>query len=378
MGALLSDSESVRIVDGSEMKRFEIGVFLPVAKNGFIFSTNSPPYVPSFRVNLEITRLAERIGLDYVFGLSKWRGWGGKTQFWDSSFETFSLMAALAASTNRVRLIATVNPLLFHPTLMAKMISTIDDVSGGRIGLNIITGAVLGEYSQMGIVPEGYDQYRYAYATEWLTVLKRLWTESSVTHDGVYFQLDDCVSEPKPLQKPYPFLVCAAASDEGLRFTAEHADWSFINGKDFAEVKQQSLRSKEIADGLNRTIKTAVSVLCVIRDTNAEAVTYFDFLTKGADLEAMANNAMAFSSQSRASAQKLGAERLSSSPKIHTGRAVVGTPSDVAEQLIDLAFAGSLDSALLTFPDFLDGLHRFELGVMPLLRTSLDVGLVAK
>src|SRR5437868_14051688 len=128
-------------------------------------------------------------------------------------------MAALAAATKRVDLIATVNPLLFHPTMMAKMAATIDEVSGGRLGLNIITGATMGEYTQMGIVPEGYDRNRYAYATEWVHVLKRLWTEPSVTHHGEFFHLDDCVSDPKPLQKPNPVLVCAASSAEGLRFT---------------------------------------------------------------------------------------------------------------------------------------------------------------
>jgi len=51
----------------------------------------------------------------------------------------------------------------------------------------------VGEYAQMGVVPRGYNDHRYDYAEEWVQVLKRLWTESSVTHHGEYFDLDECV-----------------------------------------------------------------------------------------------------------------------------------------------------------------------------------------
>src|SRR5207237_4022232 len=103
------------------MKRIETGVFLPTGKNGFVSSVHSPPYHPSYQDLLEISLLADEIGMDYVFSMLKWRGFGGKIEYWDASFESFSLMAALAAATKRVDLIATVNPLLFHPAVMAKM-----------------------------------------------------------------------------------------------------------------------------------------------------------------------------------------------------------------------------------------------------------------
>src|SRR5262249_5660916 len=107
--------------DDCGIRRLELGVFLPNARNGFFFSSNAVPYAPSYDDNLAITVLAEEIGLDYVFSMLKWRGFGGATHFWDAALESFSLMAALAAVTQRVGLIATVNPLLFHPATMAKM-----------------------------------------------------------------------------------------------------------------------------------------------------------------------------------------------------------------------------------------------------------------
>jgi pyrimidine oxygenase len=121
---------------------------------------------------VDITTRAEALGLDYVFGMAKWRGFGGSTGLWDSSV--------------RIRLIGTVTPILFHPAYLAKVAATIDDISNGRLGLNIVTGALLGEYTQMGGLPEQYDENRYAYATEWVQVLKRLWSEPRVTHHGRY------------------------------------------------------------------------------------------------------------------------------------------------------------------------------------------------
>jgi pyrimidine oxygenase len=356
------------------MRRLEIGVFLPVGKNGFILSTNTPAYYPSYADNLAITRLAEDLGLDYAFSMAKWRGFGGATEFWDSSLESFSLMAALAAATSRIKLIATVNPLLFHPTLMSKMAATVDDVSAGRLGLNIITGAILGEYEQMGILPEGYDANRYAYASEWVHVLKRLWSETSVTHDGEYFHLVDCVSEPKPVQKPHPFLVCAAASEEGLRFTAREAQYSFINGKDLADVKAKSLRAKEIAAEEGSTFKTAVSTLLSIGETKDDADACWEHLIEGADLEGITNMGNAFSGQTRDKIKERGAQLLDDRPKIHTGRAIVGGGKQIADEIIGLAYEGNIDSILLIFPDYLEGLRRFGSTVMPLLAASLDVG----
>jgi pyrimidine oxygenase len=282
-------------------------------------------------------------------------------------------MTALAAATSRVALIATVNPLLFHPTLMAKMAATADDVSDGRLGLNLITGATLREYEQMGVLPEDYDRRRYAYAAEWLGVLKRLWSEPSVTHQGEFFHLQDCVSEPKPVQKPHPFLVCAGASDEGLSFTAGVADYSFINGKDHAALRQISDRVKALAAENGRTIKTAASAMLMIADTRAEAEAQWAHLVDGADVEALTNSGNILVAQSRERAQAYGAERLAGK-KINTGQLIMGSPQDVADGLTELVTEGGIDSFVTMFPDYLDGLKRFGRDVMPLLRRSLDVG----
>jgi pyrimidine oxygenase len=139
-------------------------------------------------------------------------------------------MTGLAAATSRIGIIATLQPMLFPPPVAAKMAAAIDDVSQGRFGINIVTGSFLDEYEQMGILPPDYGVKRYRYAEEWIHVVKRLWTEESVTFDGEWFHLADCRSSPKPVQKPHPFIICAGTSDEGFRFTAKEGNYSFLNG----------------------------------------------------------------------------------------------------------------------------------------------------
>lgn len=358
---------------GSRVKRLELGVFLPIAKNGFIKSTNAPAYHPSYRDNLEISLLAEDIGVDYVFSMLKWRGFGGATQFWDSSFDSFSLMAALAAATKRVDLIATVNPMLHHPASMAKMAATVQDVSAGRLGLNLITGSTLGEYSQMGVLPPDYDRSRYAYATEWIQVLKRLWTESRVTHQGQYFHLEDCVSEPKP--RPHPFLVCAGSSEEGLQFTARHADYSFL-AKSHAPVKVLSQRVRELAMQDRRTIKTATPVVVILGDTKADAEAYWSHLLEGADVEANINTGRVYSASSpaRTRNQAVGMELLADARRISSETPLIGGPNEIADGFIELALQSDVDSICMVFPDYVAGLKKFGATVMSLLREALDIG----
>jgi pyrimidine oxygenase len=358
------------------VKQLELGVFLPIGNNGFMMSHAAPQYHPTFEHNRQIAVLAEEIGLDYVFSMSKWRGYGGDTEFWDHTLESVSLMIGLAAATRQIGLIATVNPLLFHPAAMAKIVATADDIAGGRFGLNLITGSAMEEYDQMGVVPEGYGARRYEYLSEWTTVLKRLWTEERVTHSGEFFHLEDCMSSPKPRQVPHPRLVCAGTSGEGLGFTAREADYSFLGGNTVQMVKDASHRAKELAVASGRRLKTATVINVVQRETRAEAEDYFAHLQAHADMHAIESIAATFGRQGRESSTVRAQRAEIDGVRIsYAGRPVVGDADDVADAVTDLAVQGDLDSVLLVFPDYLDGLRRFDDGVLPMLRREFDVGL---
>ena len=200
----------------------DFGVFLPVANGGWIISNTTPKLDGLWKQNLAAAVAADEAGLDFVMSMGKWRGFGGDTNHWGSSMESMTMMAGIAQATKRVKVWATAHTLLHNPVVIAKMITTLDHISGGRAGLNIVAGAYKDEFEQMGAWNDSlkHDD-RYVLAEEWTDIIKRLWSEPSVTHDGQFFHLKDCVSDPKPLSRPRPDMICAGMSDRGFRFSVQ-------------------------------------------------------------------------------------------------------------------------------------------------------------
>jgi len=129
----------------------DIGVFIPIANNGWLISKTSPQYLPSFELNKTVTQRAEHYGLDLVLSMIKLRGFGGETEFWDYAHESFTLMAGLAAVTERIKLFASVAVLTLPPAMVARMAVTIDSIAPGRFAVNIVSGWAKDEYTQMGL-----------------------------------------------------------------------------------------------------------------------------------------------------------------------------------------------------------------------------------
>lgn len=348
------------------MRQLELGIFMPIASNGFIFSKRAPRYEPTFELHQHIARTAETIGFDYLFWMGKWKGFGGPTQFWEGSLEPITLASAIAACTRRLRLFATINPLVFHPTVAAKMVATIDEVSGGRFGINIVTGNTLDEYEQMGIVPDGYRQHRYLYAEEWTIVLKELWSKDKVTYDGRFFHLVDCVSSPKPKQRPYPPIVSAASSEEGRRFGARHSDYAFmgLQAKDMEETRR-------FARDLSRSVKIAVNLFLLSRATDAEAEAEFALLREELDSEALENLIASTEREMRGTTARADWLRAPDVVGFGCGAPIVGSYETVAHKLADLVAKTGLDAMQFTFLDFVKDLEAFRDKIGPILKARL-------
>jgi pyrimidine oxygenase len=317
-------------------------------------------FLPTFALNREIGQLAERIRFRYLFSMAKWRGFGGATDFWKYSIESTTLMTGLAPYVPTLRLIASVAPVIIHPAVFAKMAATMDDVAGGRIGINIVSAGNPGEYTQMGLYPDNFEDFRYDYTEEWLMLVKRLWREDSVTHAGRYFTLEDCESWPKPLQDPLP-IVCATSSERGYRFIAEQCTDGFFGGTSIAQKKATSLRIKEVAAEHGRSVRTHTLVMLIQGDSDSEAQRIYDHYRDGADLEAIAS----VYGKRAGSAERYADERAR---LFYGGVPFIGGPESVAAMIEELSLEGKLDGMMFVFPDFIEGLSRFGENVMPLLR----------
>ena len=136
-------------------------------------------------------------------------------------------MTYAAACTRRLRLGCTVFvSTLYSPVHLAKSLSTLDQLSGGRTEIGVGTGGPGRPFAAFGVDPQRY----VARFTEGLALMKALWTESRVTFDGEFWQLQDEAMEPKPFQKPYPPLWFGAASEPALRRAVRRGDGFFGAG----------------------------------------------------------------------------------------------------------------------------------------------------
>lgn len=207
----------------------DYGIFLPNGSNGYVMSNAVPTFEPTFANQLDIVKLGEENGFKYALPMVKFRGFGGDTGCWDSCVEPFTLVAGLAAATTKMKFYPTLSTLAVHPVVAAQMIASLDQISQGRCGINIVTGWNQAEYKQMGLWP-GKDHFatRYDFVSEYLDILKMIWTNDSVTYKGSHFELDDCRISPKPANDIE--IVSAGQSEEGVAFVNRYADYRFVIG----------------------------------------------------------------------------------------------------------------------------------------------------
>lgn len=345
----------------------EFGVFLPIASGGWIISKTTPPLTASYQQNREAAILADQMGLDFIMSMGKWRGFGGDTDHWGTSLESVTMMAGLAECTHHAKLIATMHAGLHNPAVTAKMITTLDQISQGRAGLNIVSGSFKNEFQQMGAWDEqlSHDE-RYDMTQEWTHAIKRLWTEPEVTFDGKYFQLDHCVSNPKPCSTPRPYLICAGQSERGMRFTVQNTDACFIGGKDEVETKKLSQMARHIAREYQTEIKVFCMCTLIIADTDEEAEALAEHYRAGLDVSAVEGMMRSFGIDIESAKSMF--ERASNAFMTHTA---IGSAQTCKNQLESLIRDCELDGVMLIFPDYVDGLTRFGRDIFAELKQSL-------
>ena len=343
--------------------RKEYGVFLPVANGGWIISNTTPPLDGLWKQNLAAAVTADEVGMDFVMSMGKWRGFGGETNHWGTSMESLVMMAGIAQATKRVKIWATAHTLLHNPAVVAKMITTLDHISGGRAGLNIVAGAYREEFGQMGAWDDTLDHDdRYVLAEEWTRLIKRLWSEPSVTYHGRFFNFEDCVSDPKPLSRPRPDLICAGVSDRGFRFSVQESDACFIGGRTWDETRDSSRRAKTLAAELGTTIKTYAMCTLVYAETDAKAEQLADRYRDGKDMGAIINMLKSWG----VPPERLSAVADQQGPFMT--QTMIGSPATCAEKVEQFITHCELDGLMMIFPDFVEGLKMFGSEILPRLQ----------
>ncbi|OIQ32537.1 MAG: pyrimidine utilization protein A [Alphaproteobacteria bacterium MedPE-SWcel] len=359
----------------------DIGVFIPINNNGWLISKTSPQFMPSFDLNLDIVTRAEAFGFDFALSMIKLRGFGGASEFWDHGFESFTLMSALAARTKRIKLFASSAILTLPPALTARMISTIDNVAPGRIGVNIVTGWAPNEYTQMGVWPGNeYFGYRYDYASEYVQVMKDLWETGSSDLKGEHFTMEDCKLSPPPVDKIE--IVAAGQSENGMAFSSKYSDYAFVNGLGvntptaFAPTCE---RLMEAAKATGRDVGAYVLMMCISDETDEAAMAKWNMYREGADIDALAYMGVQGAQDAQASENSTAAHiNLPEGAVNFNMGTIVGSYETCARLLDEAASVAGVKGIMLTFDDFHKGLDDFGEKIQPLMKTREHLAVAAE
>ena len=354
----------------------DIGVFIPIANNGWLISTTSPQYMPTFDLNREIVQKAERYGLDFALSMIKLRGFGGRSEFWDHALESFTLMAGLAAVTSRIRLYASVAALTIPPAIVARMATTIDSISHGRFGVNIVSGWAKGEYEQMGLWPgESHFSRRYDYSTEYVRIMRELWDSGRCDLKGEFFQMNDCRLSPQP-QAPIK-IVAAGQSERGMQFGAEFCDYNFTLGQGVNTPTAYAPTNKQMLAAAARTgrdVGTYVLIMVIADETDEAAMAKWQHYKAGTDMDALAwmfGQAGADPNATEGSTAK--AITVPEGAINFNMGTLVGSYASVARMLDEAASVPGTKGLMLTFDDFLIGMEQFGQRIQPLMQSRTKV-----
>jgi alkanesulfonate monooxygenase len=159
----------------------------------------------SYAKMLDLARAAEAAGFEAFVRSDHWLSLEGR---WDrAASDAWTTLAGLARDTVRIRLGTMVSPVTFrHPVALAKIVATVDEMSGGRVELGLGAGWYEPEHERFGL-PNPPRAERFELLEEQLQVVLGLWLEPSFSFQGRHYQLHDAVCEPKPIQHPHPPVV---------------------------------------------------------------------------------------------------------------------------------------------------------------------------
>lgn len=351
-------------------RKIEAGVFIPTVRSGWIHSANTPYSPGSYKHALEVTRLAEFLGFDFVLSPQNWRGAQGPTRFWGDTVESIAATGALLQATQRINVWCTTHTNVHHPAAIAKIVASLAEIGEGRVGMNIVTGGHQASFAPLGLWDDtlSHDD-RYDIADEWVAVVNRFWTEERVTFDGRFYTMDDGILSPRPARMPT--LVNAGASPRGLRFAVSNCDVAFLMGGADSGFEKSAQQAKQIAKELNKPGFRVFGLMTLIPgDTDAQAQALMDHLEAGVDLAGLEDlaqgyrkNTKGFKDMSSSSLAPLGGTQYRS---VMPGT-FIGSYETLAHRIAMQVKQADLDGILLIVPDYIAHLQQVGLRTLPLL-----------
>ncbi|GGP12983.1 LLM class flavin-dependent oxidoreductase [Oceanobacillus neutriphilus] len=279
-----------------------------------------------------------------------------------SCLDSLAVAANLVGQTDRLKFLFAIRPGSIQPTIFAKQFATVDYWSGGRALVNVVTG---GSPTDLAADGDFLDHgTRYKRTREYIQILKRLFTEEQFDHDGEFYQLKGASLFPKP--EEIPEIYFGGASNVGKDVAAAESDVYMLWGETLENTKERIEEMKKRAADYNRELSYSVSFQVVLGETEEEAFENADRL-----LSKTEENLLNEKSDAASKGESIGVKRLHQlmedgrknnfkiGPNLWAGLtqvlsgnsiALVGTPDQVAERIVEYADLGFDKVLLRGFP----------------------------
>ena len=349
------------------MRRLEFGWFLPTAGDTTAYGLASAQVAPSLPLFDKIVAAAEANGFEYMLVPVQTACW----EAWISS-------AMMVARSKSIRMLVAARPSYINPVLLAKMISTFDQLSGGRICINLIAGQSEAENAQEGV--KWGKEERYEIMEEEVSILKALWTSKGPLHfDGKFYQLKGAQVRPSPFQKPHPRFYLGGGSRQAWEISARHSDVHLFWGDTYERIRANmaEIRGMAARHGRENDIGFGMRLQIVCRATEKEAWDFAHGLVAHASESQKAFVKQHFAtSEANRRVRELAAIGETIEKNLWTGItqvrpgagiAIVGTPEQCADTLQNFIDLGCHSFCLSGYLHDEEA-ERFGRWVMPILR----------
>lgn len=330
----------------------EILWFIPSHGDGRYLGTTKGSRVADYPYFRQIAQATDRLGYTGVLIPT------GKT-----CEDPWMLAASLAPETERLKFLVAVRPGLMTPSTAARMASTLDRISNGRLLINVVAGGNPVELAGDGVFLQ-HDE-RYEETDEFLTIWRSLMEGKEVDFNGKYLKVEKGRLLYPPVQKPYPPIYFGGSSTAGLDVAAKHTDVYLTWGEPPAQVEQKIKEVRRLADLEGRTVRFGIRLHVIVRETEHEAWDAAERLIQYLDDETIAFAQRAFAQMDSVGQNRMvqlrnnGREALEISPNLWAGiglvrggagTALVGDPYQVAERMKEYASLGIETFVLSGYP----------------------------
>jgi len=358
--------------------RLKLGLFGANCSSGRAVTMVPKRWSGSWTDCVRLAQMADRAGIEFMLPIGRWKGYGGATDYQGVTFETVTWACGLLAKTERLTVFGTVHAPLFSPLIAAKEFVTADHIGEGRFGLNLVCGWNEGEFEMFGATLRDHEE-RYAYAQEWLDVVKLAWSpQEDFDFGGRFIKLKGVRAKPKPCGGTRPLIMNAGASPTGQSFAIRNCDALFStisHGISLQETSRHVENVKTAAQQYGREIDVYTVGVVTCRPTAREAADYHRHcIVEHADWGAV-DNILAMRNITPQTHSPEAFQRMREHQANGMGGLpLVGDPDMVALDLAQLAAAG-LTGIAVSFVNYLDELPYFCAEVLPRLARA---GLRAK